>query len=181
MMYLAMKRWVLLISLIAGSVLGCSGKAKTDNSLPAGHTVDTRKVVDFSLPRIGGERVSLVSLRGQLVLITFFTTWSLRSQAEAPQFIQLYDRLGPRGLKILGILLDIKTNLTMIRTYIEHVGFRFDVLLAGPEELLGALGTTQKVPRTVLLDRRGHIVLDHRGQTNFPQLEAQILKRLKAR
>ena len=64
----------------------------------------------LTLPKLGGGSVSLADHRGKLVLVTLFTTWSLRSQAEAPRFIQYHERLGPRGLKVLPICLDLRSH-----------------------------------------------------------------------
>jgi hypothetical protein len=63
------------------------------------------------------------------------------------------------------------------------MGFRFDVLLASPEdlELVGAVGKTPLLPRTVLLDREGRAVLDQIGYTDFQVLEKKILELLSTR
>lgn len=118
------------------------------------------------------------SLRGKPVLITLFTTGSIRCQAEMAIFIQLHEREGPRGLQVLGVALAPLglRGLPLVKTYVEVTKIPFAVLLAEPGnlELVGALGKTPQVPRTVLLDRGGSVVLDHRLRTRFPQLRAKI-------
>ena len=152
---------------------GCGSAAKQGPELELGVPDRRAAGVEMTLPRVGGGKVSVSDLRGSPVVITLFTTWCLRCQAEARRFVQLHER---KEVKVLGVALDVTTGLTMIQTYVDFVGFRFDVLLARPDdlELVGGLGATKKVPRTLLLDRKGRIVLDQVGQTDFVKLEAAI-------
>jgi len=158
--------WVLAL------MVGCGGTAKQGPELELGKPGRSATGVEMTLPRVGGGKVSVSDLRGSPVVITLFTTWCLRCQAEASRFVQLHAR---EDLKVLGVALDT-TGLTVIRTYVDFVGFRFPVLLARPDdlELVGGLGATKQVPRTVLLDRKGRIVLDQVGQTDFAELDAAI-------
>jgi hypothetical protein len=74
-------------------------------------------------------------------------------------------------------------NDPLIRTFVDFVGMRFDVARAEPDDLdlVGAFGRTSRVPRTVLLDRAGRVVQDHRGQTDFPKLERGLKELARAR
>lgn len=134
--------------------------------------------VSFTLPLLRGGSLTLASLRGRPVLLSLFSTWDLRCQAEVPFFNQLHQRTRSQGLELLGISLAPPGNrsLTLIKTFVEVTGIRYDVLLAEPQdlELVGALGKTWQVPRTVLLDRQGRLVLDQVGQTNFPELLRRV-------
>lgn len=137
--------------------------------------------MEMTLPRLGGGKVSLAEVRGKPVVLALFTTWSLRCQAEAPLFVRIHERYRGKGLRVLGVAMDMQ--VVLVKTYVEVVGLPFDVLLARPDdlELVGALGQTKQVPRTVLLDRRGQIVLDQRGQTDFTVLERRIRALLSRR
>jgi peroxiredoxin len=176
-------RAVLLASLLAG----CAASQAPTGSISSTDDFDKQKkpALSFTLPRLGGGTVSLARLRGRPVLIHLFTTWSLRAQAEAAEIVRMYDVYSPRGLKVVGIALDRRAR-ALIETYVQFVKFRFPVALAQPRnlELIGALGPTKQVPRTVLVGANGRVVQDHhRGQTNFPRLLAAIealLKRPKA-
>jgi peroxiredoxin len=129
------------------------------------------------LPTVTGEPLHLAELRGHPVVVFMFTTWSLRAQAEASRFVELHERLGPRGLKLLAVALDHETiSRVQLETYLRFVGIAFPVALAGPDdlELVAAFGRTVKVPRTVLLDRQGRAVANFEGQTDFPRLRRAI-------
>lgn len=168
-----------LLGAAASLLVGCGGPARGPE-LQLNQPASVDPGARMTLPRLGGGQVSLQELRGRPVLLTLFTTWCLRCQAEAPLFVQLHEQHGRRGLRILAVALDVRGR-PMVQPYVEFVGFKFDVLLARPDdiELVGGLGVTRQVPRTVLLDARGRIVLDQQGATDFAALRAGVERSLR--
>ena len=164
---------------------GCSAPPRSPAGPPELFGSAHDAAVNFTLPLLRGGSLILASLRGSPVVLSLFSTWDLRCQAEASFFNQLKERHGPRGLEVLGVALAPPGNQspTLIKTYVEVTGMRHPVLLADPQnlELVGALGLTRRVPRTVLLDRQGRVVMDMVGQTDFPALRARIERMLRDR
>ncbi len=168
-----MPRW--LISLFCCWLLGCAETAQQTENDPFVPGAAPLQGIQLELPKLGGGMLSLSSLRGRPVLLFIFTTWSLRSQAEAPLLARLYETYHPRGLEVLGIAVEqIKPQL--IKDYCDYVGFRFDILLSLPHDppLVGAIGPTFHVPRTLLVDREGRKVLDLKGQADFRVVESEV-------
>lgn len=175
----------LTLALALALCSGCSGPAAPP---PAGplipQTEDARgRGVSMTLPLLGGGQIAVERHRGAPLLITLFTTWSLRCQAEAKIFNQIHAGHAGQGLRMLGIVLDINTRPELMQTYVEFVKYSFDVALARPDDLdlVGGLGPTRQVPRTVLLDRRGVKVLDQVGQTDFPALKRRLVQLLASK
>lgn len=141
---------------------------------------ETRAAVQLTLPRLGGGTLSLEAQRGRPVVLSLFTTWCFRCQAEAPFFQRLHERFAARGLLVVGIALNAGGTrpAELVRLYVEETGFRFPVLIAAPDdlELVGGLGRTPEIPRTLLLDPEGRILLDQVGETRFAALEAAVLR-----
>lgn len=173
------------IPLCALLLIGC-GAPQTPRQRPSDDLLvpPPSAAVDFTLPQLSGGSVTLSDLRGKPVLLFLFTTWDMRCQAEAPLFNQLHEKHGPRGLEVLGVALAPvgPTGLPLVRTYVQVTKMTFDVLLSQPDglELVGAVGQTRQVPRVVLLDRRGKVVLEMAGQTDFPLLRRRILRLLSS-
>ncbi len=140
---------------------------------------DERPAVQLALPRLGGGSFSLEAHRGRPVVLTLFTTWCFRCQAEAPSFQRLHERFAGRGLVVAGIALNSEgaRPTELVRIYVEVSGLTFPILLATPDnlELIGAFGKTAEIPRTLLLDREGRVLYDQSGQTGFAALEARLL------
>lgn len=159
--------WGLIWALQLGS--GCVPEVQSPLAppLPTGP-------VDLELPRLGGGRLRLSHHRGKPVVVTLFTTWSLRSQAESPLFNQLHERRN-QEFQVVGIALD--RNFRLVQTYAEVMQLRYPVGLSSADDLdlVAALGQVKQVPRTILLDAEGRIVLDQdSGQTHFEALLSKI-------
>lgn len=168
---------LLAASLLAASACGGSDSARRADPDPLGqqHATPALKLL---LPRLGGGELAIQDLRGAPVLLTLFTTWSLRCQAEAPLLAALPERYP--GLQVVGVALGPlgARGLPMVEAFVEVSGVTYPVLLAETEDLdlVGALGPVRHVPRTLLLDREGKTVLEQTGQTDFPALHRELKK-----
>jgi thiol-disulfide isomerase/thioredoxin len=176
-----MLRAASLLCALALAGAGCATSTAGARAEAAGDA-PARAPVSMRLPRLGGGELSLATLRGRPVVVTFFTTWCTLCLEEAPRVVRLDERFRPRGLAVLAVALlgEGARPADLVKLYVEDAGFRFPVLLAAPDnlELIGGLGRTQLIPRTVLLDRAGRPLLDHAGRTRFVELEKKILEQL---
>jgi peroxiredoxin len=162
--------------------IGCTTPASTQTlitpALPS-------PPVQMTLPTLDGGTLSIQSLRGRPVLLALFTTWWVPCQEEAPAFVRLDERFRKDGLAVVGVALDEagKTPARLVRLWVDEMGIRYPVLLAPPGdlELVGGVGQTKAVPRTLLLDRQGRIILDQLGKTRFQVLENKVLELLGKR
>ncbi|MBW2731700.1 MAG: TlpA family protein disulfide reductase [Deltaproteobacteria bacterium] len=160
-----------IVGLITLVFMGaCVTSKETSGALVEAPSADARSPLELRLPRLGGGMVDLHELRGRPVLLFFFATWSLRAQAEAAQIKRIAARYGQ--LAVVGIALDVKSK-ALVRAYVDFMGFSFPVAFVSPDDprLLSAVGKTSRVPRSVLIDRGGRVIQDHRGgQTDFARL-----------
>ncbi len=165
--------WLLLSCLC----LFLNACASTESQIQQPSLVGARNVfanhVDFS--RLKGGSLSTSELKGKPTLLTFFTTWCLRCQAEAGRFEQIHERYQSKGLTVVGIALDLQGS-KFVKPYVDAMGLTFEVLLSHPDslDLTQVFGKITQVPRTLLLDREGRVVLDQMGQTNFYALQKKI-------
>ena len=129
----------------------------------------------MTLPRLGGGHLAVEDLRGRPVVLALFTTGPLSCQQEAREISRLHQRYRHR-VHFVGVALDSHSNNAMVEAFVEVSGYGFPVLLATPTnlDLVGGLGATSVVPRTVLLDSAGRIVQDHTGRTDFKRLVESI-------
>jgi hypothetical protein len=177
-----------LLLLAALLLASCSGSREPVRPLAPppvlGEPDPADRRMRLTLPRLGGGRVSVEDFRGQPVILALFATWDLRSQAEAPYLQRLHQRLGPRGLKVLGVALGPvnRKGIPLVETYVEVMKLDYDILLAEPEnlDLVAAVGPTRQVPRTLLLDREGRVVLDQMGRTDLQLLTRKVERMLNA-
>jgi thiol-disulfide isomerase/thioredoxin len=62
--------------------------------------------VPLKLPTEKGDSLSLVSLKGKVILLDFWASWCGPCRSSNRQLIKLYSKYKPKGLEILGVSMD---------------------------------------------------------------------------
>jgi peroxiredoxin len=83
---------------------------------------------DFSLESMSGEQVQLSSLRGNPVVLNFWTSWCGYCADEMPDFQDAYDTYKDDGLIILAINVTVDDTRNDAINYIDEFGFSMPVL-----------------------------------------------------
>ncbi|MGH8611392.1 MAG: TlpA family protein disulfide reductase [Gammaproteobacteria bacterium] len=113
---------------------------------------------------------------GKVLVVNFWATWCSPCRKEIPQFIALQQEFGTRGLQFLGIAID---DPAAVREFVQSLQVNYPVLVGEQDaidvaeaygNLIGAL------PYTVVVDRKGAIVLTHQGEVSGHQLEQVIVR-----
>ncbi|MFN3197794.1 MAG: TlpA family protein disulfide reductase [Bradymonadia bacterium] len=167
--------------------VGCGGGPRARNngvkppiSGPGGKLATT---VNFSLDDIKGGRVSLSDFRGQVVLVTFFTTWCDPCIAEIPALNDMVD--GPtaiEGFKVVAISLDLNPR-QLVEQFVEFMGIQYPVLLADEGMLRGdtPFGTVRTIPAAFLVDADGRHVDTFVGMTPLGYIRRRAQELIPAR
>jgi peroxiredoxin len=110
---------------------------------------------EFSSRSATGKTVSLVRLRGRVVLLNFWATWCVECRPEMPAFEQLHRDFAAEGLTVLGI--NVREGAPIIQMYAKDLDLTFP-LLPDPkgeiQRLYGVIG----LPTTFLIARDGRAV-----------------------
>jgi peroxiredoxin len=127
-----------------------SGPISGPNGAPA-------KTVDFEWTTMTGEPIKLSDFRGQVVLVSLFTTWCVPCAEQLSEFNRLLHGKTPiKGFAVIGVSLDLKPK-TMVPPFVEY--WRLDVPVAFPDAatLHGRtpFGSFSAVPTTFLVDSAG--------------------------
>jgi len=116
--------------------------------------------------KVGGGYLSLMPKPGYPKLYFIFASWSAESQRLAPQIQSLFERYHSRGLHVVGISLDHQSRV-FVETFVEVSGLTFDVLWANgvmDSALTRCLGPTRGVPKIVLIDPKGEVLVAKEGE-----------------
>jgi len=124
------------------------------------------KVIDFKLPDIKGNQVTLSSFKGKYVLLEFWASWCGPCRGENPNLLKMYREYNSKGFEIVGVSLDekkedwqsaIKTDTLLWTTISDLKGN------------LGEVPLTYKIygiPMSYLVDPTGTVIdIDPRGET----------------
>lgn len=111
--------------------------------------------IEFSLPDIHGQRVSLAQFNGKVVFLNFWTTWCSECRTEMPAMERLHRRLPERDLVMVAV--SLRESAETVKRFMDQNRLTFTVLL----DENGDIGTSyavRAIPTTFILDRRGHII-----------------------
>jgi len=146
-----------------------------ESPLPNAQAVEHAQVnapaPDFNLPTLEGKQVSLSSLRGKVVLLTFWAVWCHVCREEMPMLDSLHKKYRDKGLEVVGVNIDRDVGAS-VQDYVKQHGLSFPILLDQERKAM-KLYRAHFVPTTFVLDKRGIIVDKKVGPHKWSTPESQ--------
>ena len=149
------------ITVFAGALL-IQGAASTVRSAAEGACAALRPnplsatvralVPEFELPDLAGKKVSLRSLRGRPVLVSFFATWCPPCVEEAPTLDDLARRLGNKATVAV---VSVDEDLDALKKFYAK-GSQATVVRDESRKVPASFGTS-KFPESFLIDGAGKV------------------------
>lgn len=135
-----------------------------------------RQAPNFSLPDLSGQKLSLSSYRGKVVLLDFWATWCAPCREEIPRFVEMQDKYRAQGLQILGVSIDDSPE--PVREFYQKFQMNYPVVMGNAKtgELYGGI---LGLPVAYLIDREGRITSRHIGATSPAVFEKEIVNMLE--
>jgi thiol-disulfide isomerase/thioredoxin len=123
-----------------------------------------------------GKHLSIVGLRGQVVVINFWGSWCVPCRREAPVLRRVAIDTRPLGVRFAGI--DIREGPAAGLAFEQEHHIPYPSI-SDPDDLIGAgFGPAAPVatPSTYILDARGRIAWAWFGATTYAQLELAVVE-----
>lgn len=133
---------------------------------------EEKPLPNLVLNTIDGKKWSLYENRGKVVLMNFWATWCEPCRTETPMLVKLSGEFRPRGLKIVGIVLD-ENGSEKIKKFITEYKVHYPVLLPVSGS---ALSRIDPVPTTILIDGEGRLAKKYVGELPEDILRKDIEK-----
>jgi thiol-disulfide isomerase/thioredoxin len=131
-------------------------------------------LMQAALPDLSGQSQPLSQWQDKVLVVNFWATWCAPCRDEIPALIALQNKLGPRGLQIIGIAID---QADRVKPYAAEMRINYPVLVGE----LDAMDLAQRagnqlggLPFTVILDRSGKPVRSELGGVNQEKLESIV-------
>ena len=160
------RSWLLAAALSLAALGGC-GQTESDPTLPA---------PDFNLEKVGGGRLALADLRGQLVLLDFWATWCTPCVQEIPELNALHRERRAQGLAVVGLAVD-DLEMEPLTAWLKERGIEYPVARADTE--LASRYGAEQFPQHVLISREGAVLERlEPGYHSRAELEAVIAPHL---
>ncbi len=153
-------RRALLVSVLVGALLACSGGSSSGNGQTLG----------ASFSRFDGSTASFADYRGKPVVVNFFSSTCTPCVTEMPAFERIHQQVGS-SVVFLGM--DVQDTVDAGRSFVESVGITWDLGRDPDAAILKSLGGVG-LPTTVLLDSDGRVVFKHLGALPPDELTAQL-------
>ncbi|QEH35650.1 Thiol-disulfide oxidoreductase ResA [Aquisphaera giovannonii] len=135
---------------------------------------------------LDGRPFDLAALKGKVVLVEFWASWCLPTEAQVEQFQQAIDARKDKDLVVVGINLDTlqgeglkpETILPNVRRFLLDHNVRWPTLIngKGEKDYAAAFGVVD-IPASVLIGKDGNIVqLDLVRQNLGPVLDRELAR-----
>jgi len=161
MSFLAFGRWTRLAALCATLIT------------PA--LAGTSPAPEFSLPSRNGDSVSLLELKGQVVMLNFWASWCGPCRQEMPLLDQMHRRYSSLGFTLLGV--NVEASTQDAERWLAQTPVSFPVLF-DTDSKVSKLYDVNAMPSTVFIDRQGNVRYLHRGYK--PGDESEYLNQIRA-
>jgi peroxiredoxin len=119
---------------------------------------------------LSGRAVSLASLRGRPVFVSFWASWCNPCNREA-RALESFARLGRQHAVVVGI--DLNDTLSGARVFVHRYGLTYPILRAGGDGVSSAFGL-ETLPTTFVIDRHGRIAATLNGPQTVATLTAAL-------
>ncbi len=126
---------------------------------------------------LAGQKLSLASYRGHVVVINFWGSWCAPCRQEAPALGTLARQFQSGNVRFLGV--DIQDNTSGARAFMRTFRISYPSLNdPGDEIALAFRGTVPPagIPTTLLIDRSGRIAARIVGGASYAGLKALITR-----
>jgi len=134
-------------------------------------------VPEVELTTIQGEKLTLHSLRGKVVLINFWATDCAVCVKEMPQMSETYRKYQARGFDALFVAMPHDRPDHVVH-FARRNQLPFKVALDVQGDITRAFGPIRATPTTFIADRNGRIVKRIVGEPDFVRLHQLIEEQL---
>ena len=132
---------------------------------------------DFTLTSLDGNRVSLSSFIGKVVILEFWYSWDPLSKKQAEYLQYIKNVYGKLGVAILTVVMD-EGSLYPAKLFRKKFAITYKVLI-GEKYVYELYGGIRSFPTIFIIDRQGRIYGKGFGLQKLDVLEPAILKLLE--
>jgi len=132
---------------------------------------------DFTLPDVNGNKVSLSSFRGKVVLLDFWATWCEPCLEELPDLVRFHEAHKDKGFTIVGVAMDAE-GISVVGPFVRQNKLPYPILVSNGDLPEGY--PIPGFPSAFLIDKNGKIARRYLGPKAYDELERDVAE-LQAR
>jgi peroxiredoxin len=132
---------------------------------------------DVTFTTILGKKISMVSLKGKVVLVNFWATDCSVCVSEMPDIVNTYNTYKDRGFEVIAIAMPYDPPAQLLN-YVTQKGLPFPVMHDGFGQMILAFGGVPATPTAYIFDKQGRRIQYTTGRLDFASLHKLLDKEL---
>lgn len=132
---------------------------------------------DVTFTTITGEKISMVSLKGKMVLVSFWATDCRSCIKEMPDLVNTYNAYHAKGFEVIAVAMPYDPP-AQLQNYVTQKKLPFPVMHDGFSEVTRAFGGINATPTAFLFDKQGKRLYRKTGILDFENLRTTLNKEL---
>ena len=155
---------------------------------PDTNEAEIKKVLDVPISKLDGSTFKLEDYRGKVLVVDFWGTFCPPCVKQVPELIKLNDKYRDRGLALVGLAADPKSDQDKVEAFIKRFSVNYQIgydnnwlssaFLKGTEDESGA----PPIPQLFVISREGkvieHLIGEQPGRMEY--LEKVVNEQLNA-
>ncbi|WP_164122827.1 TlpA family protein disulfide reductase [Sphingobacterium sp. xlx-130] len=133
------------------------------------------QAADFEFPNIDGDMVSLYQQKGKVVYVDVWATWCGPCRQQIPHLKELEKAMHGKDIVFISISTDSQQDIEKWKKMVREEEMGGIHLFAGPNSKIKRDYNITGIPRFILFDKEGRIILDDAPRPSDPSLK-QILE-----
>lgn len=134
---------------------------------------------DVTFTSLTGEKVSMQSLRGKVVMVNFWATSCTTCVKEMPDMVQTYNKYKGQGLEFIAVAMSYDPP-NYVLNYAQTRSLPFKVALDTQGDIAKSFDDVKLTPTTYVIDKNGNVIKRYVGEPDFAALHQLIEKALAA-
>ncbi|MHB8622112.1 MAG: TlpA family protein disulfide reductase [Sulfuricaulis sp.] len=134
---------------------------------------------DTQFVLLDGKKISLETLRGRPVLVSFWSITCAPCIAELPDLAQLYQEWHRLGFELVAVAMPDDDPPSLVQAFVQDRHIPYPVALDLDSRVASAFGGVSYIPAAYLIAPDGNIVLSYTGRLDIGKVQRIISKYLK--
>jgi len=139
---------------------------------------DKKQAPEITFTTIEGKKITMSSLKGQVVLVNFWATDCPGCIAEMPKLVATYQQYHSKGLEIIAVAMPTDP-ISQVRNYVQKNQLPFPVVHDDNADITSHFDDVRLTPTTFMIDPQGRLMGKIIGEMDFTALHKTLDKTLE--
>jgi len=139
-----------------------------------GPVAHARRIPNLELKDLSGHSQKTASLRGSIVVVSFWATWCAPCREELPRLSKLAQDYSSNGVRFVAISIDESKDRAKIAPYVTAQKLAMEIWVGGDTNMLARVGLGDIVPGTIILDQQGEIIGRIMGEAREEDIKSRV-------